>query len=65
MHISRLPLTTLGHGHTKLVDKLLDLCWAIWLTSGPCMESMRAWLGTVRVFLSDMGIEMGLCDAPD
>ena len=61
----KLPLATLGFGHTRTQDKRMCLLWQLWLLAGPSMKSMRAWLGTVRTSISDWGTESGMLDAPD
>jgi hypothetical protein len=58
-----LTLSVLGFGHMKAVDKLMALAWQIWLLSGPSRATMEAWLGSVRVIITDMGVEAGLADA--
>ena len=60
-----LPLSCLGRGHTQLIDKLMAVCWSVFLEFGPKLHTMRAFFNNVRVMVSDMGTEMGICDAPD
>ena len=61
----RLPLSTLGYGHAGLIDKLMALCWMVYLEFGPKLASMQYFFRRVRVMCSDMGTEMGMIDAPD
>eukprot|EP00959_Pyramimonas_sp_CCMP1952_P351319 7360832-Pyramimonas_sp.AAC.1 len=61
----RLPLVRLGQGHLKMIDKLMALLWQIWLISGPSQHTMQMYLDSVRSISADMGVERGLCDAPD
>ncbi len=46
-------------------DKAFALIWQIFLIAGPSPESVRDYFDSVCCVVSDMGVEMGLVDAPD
>jgi len=58
-------LTCLGHGHASTASKAMALLWQVWLVAGPSEASLRAFLGTVRFWLSDWGTESAIADVPD
>ena len=60
-----LPLTTLGKSRMGLAEKTQALIHQIWLEYGPSASDVRAANLDVRVCLSDMGTELGICDAKD
>ena len=60
-----LPLTTLGHGRTDLVNKVHALIHQTWLEYGFDQSSVRAANSDVRQVLTDMGVEFGPADYPD
>jgi hypothetical protein len=43
----------------------MRMLWVIWLRAGPTIELMRKYLLSVRVMVSDMGVEIGIPDVVD
>ena len=46
-------------------DKVHRVLWNIWLRAGPLEGDMRRYLSSVRIFVTDMGTEIGLADIED
>ncbi len=61
----RLALASLGQGRASLSDKVHAHCHQCWLEYGPSVESLRVANADVRGVLSDMGVELGICDYAD
>ena len=45
------------------MSKVLALTWSIWLLAVPTRTSLEEWLLTVRLVVTDFGVESGLVDA--
>ena len=55
----------LAHGHQGLLGKGMSLLWIIWLLAGPSYNTMEHFCGTIQSFISDCGVESGICDLPN
>ena len=60
-----MPGSTLFFGHGDSINKCMAFLWAIWLVCGPLESMMRVFLGNVRSFTTDDGVEMGIVLTPD
>jgi hypothetical protein len=57
-----MPGTSLGHGYTAALDKIMAFLWALWLVTGPLVSSMESFLLDVRSLTTDFGIESLMAD---
>eukprot|EP00959_Pyramimonas_sp_CCMP1952_P471917 9499194-Pyramimonas_sp.AAC.1 len=62
MSFYTMPSTVLGHGYTSTVDKMMALCWTIWLVCGPSVKELERFCSDIRSFTADFGVESGLAD---
>ena len=59
----RLPTVTLAHRHMSASDKADALLHCVWLEYGPDKASLEAWLDSVRVIPTDLGVESLIANA--
>lgn len=62
---SIMPGTSLGHGFTAAIDKVMAFLWSLWLVVGPSIATMESFLEDVRSFTTDFGIESLMADFPN
>ena len=60
-----LPLQALGIAHATAVDKAAAVLHSIWLEAGPAEHSIRAYVASVSVVLTDAGVEQYVSELPD
>ena len=64
--ISRqLPCVALSSEHLDTWGKTFALCWQLFLSFGPTVGHLRAFLLACRGLVTDMGTERLLADRPD